>query len=310
VTASREPAWIADLARAREFPRAAVATAAGLRCAFALPVLGGSRVLGILEFFTERGAEPDVVGLAIMSQIGVQLGRVVERVRAQAELERSNAELAAFAEVASHDLSEPLRSVAGFVALLEQRHGQALDEEGRAFIGHAAEGVRRMQALIDGLLVYARAGADLRPARVAVGEIVAAALEDLESLAAERRAVVQVGELPVVRADARQLQRVLQNLLANAMKFTAPGVVPRIEVAACPVVGAWELTVADNGIGLDPDDADRAFEMLTRLHGGRAFSGSGLGLAISRRVVERHGGRLWVAPRPGGGSVFSLTLPR
>jgi chemotaxis family two-component system sensor kinase Cph1 len=121
---------------------------------------------------------------------------------------------------------------------------------------------------------------------------------------------VEVGELPAVQADPPQLQRVFQNLLSNAIKYTAPDVEPRVLVSGRRADGDCELAVADNGIGIDPRNAERVFEMFARVHGGAEYRGTGLGLAISRRIVERHGGRLWVEANPGGGSVFRLTLPR
>jgi len=311
VIGAGDPAWVADVASEPGFTRSEVAAAAGLRSGFAFPILIGARTVGVLEFFADRPAEPDPALLGVMAQIGVQLGRVVERQRAQAELERSNADLEAFAYVASHDLAEPLRSVAGFVSLLERQYGEALDEQAREFIAYAVDGVERMLAMIDDLLLYARAGtADVRRERVALGELVAAALRDLGPAALECGASVDVGELPVVRADPGQLRRVLQNLLGNAIKFTAPGVAPHVSVSGGAGDRGWELAVADNGIGIDPAQAERAFEMFARLPGsGGSYRGTGLGLAISRRIVERHGGRLWVEPNPGGGSVFRLTLP-
>jgi signal transduction histidine kinase len=305
-----EPAWVADVATEPGFARAEAAVAAGLRSGFAFPVLMGTQTVGALEFFSDRISEPDPVLLALMAQIGVQLGRVVERERARGELERSNADLEAFAYLASHDLAEPLRAVAGFVSLLERRYAQ-LDDEAHEIIGYAIDGVQRMQAMIDDLLLYSRAGTvDLRPERVATGDVVDAALRDLGPALAERGALVEVGELPAVHADPPQLQRVFQNLLSNAIKYTAPDVEPRVLVSGRQVDGDCELAVADNGIGIDPRNAERVFEMFARVHGGAEYRGTGLGLAICRRIVERHGGRLWVEANPGGGSVFRLTLPR
>jgi signal transduction histidine kinase len=311
VMASGDSAWVADVAEEPAFLRADVASAAGLRAGFAFPILVGSRPVGVLEFFAAGPAEADPGLLHVMDQIGVQLGRVVERQRARDELERSNADLEAFAYVASHDLAEPLRSVAGFVALLERQYGETLDDRAREFIAYAVDGVERMQRMIDDLLLYARAGTtDLRCERVAAGELVDAALRDLGTAVAERDAVVEVGELPMVRADPGQLRRVLQNLLGNAIKYTAPNVAPRVTVSGATGDAGAQIAVADNGIGIDPAHADRAFEMFSRVPGGSAeHQGTGLGLAISRRIVERHGGRLWVEPNAGGGSVFRLTLP-
>jgi signal transduction histidine kinase len=310
VMAGGEPAWVTDVGEEPAFHRAAVAREAGLVAGFAFPILIGSRPAGVLEFFTSSPAAADPALLHVMGQIGVQLGRVVERQRARGELERSNADLEAFAYVASHDLAEPLRSVAGFVALLERQYADHLDDRAREFIAYAIDGVERMQRMIDDLLLYARAGTtDLRVERVGAAELVAAALRDLETAVAERGAVVEVGELPVLRGDPGQLQRVFQNLLGNAIKFTAPGVAPRVTVSGRTADGV-EIAVADNGIGIDPAQVERAFEMFARIPGGAAeHQGTGLGLAISRRIVERHGGRLWVEPNAGGGSVFSVALP-
>jgi signal transduction histidine kinase len=311
VMATGESAWLAEIAEEPAFHRAEVARAAGLRAGFAFPILIGTRPAGVLEFFSAEPAAADPALLHVMDQIGVQLGRVVERQRARDELERSNADLEAFAYVASHDLAEPLRSVAGFVALLERQYGHSLDDRAREFIAYAVDGVERMQRMIDDLLLYARAGTtDLRCERVATGELVAAALRDLGTAVAERDAVVEVGDLPVVRADPGQLRRVLQNLLGNAIKYTAPDVAPRVTVSGATGDTGAQIAVADNGIGIDPAQAEHAFEMFARIPGGAAeYQGTGLGLAISRRIVERHGGRLWVEPNAGGGSVFRLTLP-
>jgi signal transduction histidine kinase len=311
VVEAGQPAWVADVATEPDFSRAEAATSAGLRSGFAFPVLMGTQTVGALEFFADRVTEPDPVLLGLMAQIGVQLGRVVERGRARAELERSNADLEAFAYLASHDLGEPLRAVSGFVSLLGRRYAASLDEEAREIIGHAVDGARRMQTMIDDLLLYSRTGTvDLRPERVATGDVVAAALHDLAPALAETGAHVEVEELPPVHADPRQLQRVFQNLLANAIKYTAPDVEPRVLVSGRQADGVCELAVADNGIGIDPRNAERVFEMFARVHGGADYRGTGLGLAICRRIVERHGGRLWVEANPGGGSVFRLTLPR
>jgi signal transduction histidine kinase len=312
VMVTGESAWVTDMGEdPARFHRAEVGHAAGLRAGFAFPILIGSRPVGALEFFTGGEAEADPALLHIMDQIGVQLGRVVERQRARAELERSNADLEAFAYVASHDLAEPLRSVAGFVALLERQYGDRLDDRAREFIAYAVDGVERMQRMIDDLLLYARAGtAELRCERVDVGVVVAGALRDLETAMAERGAIVEVGELPAVSGDAGQLQRVLLNLLGNAIKFTAPGVAPRVSVSGRAADRGAEIAVADNGIGIDPAHVERAFEMFARVPGDSGeYQGTGLGLAISRRIVERHGGRLWVEPNPRGGSVFRLGLP-
>ena len=311
VTEAGDPAWVADVAREPSFGRSEVAAAAGLRSGFAFPILAGTRTVGVLEFFADRPAEPDPALLGVMGQIGVQLGRVIERVWARIELERSNADLEAFAYMASHDLAEPLRSVSGFVSLLERQYGDVLDEQAREFIAYAVDGVERMQAMIEDLLLYARAGtAALKLERVPAADVVTDALRDLAPAVLERGATIEVAELPVVAADRGQLQRVFLNLLGNAIKFTAPDVAPLVQVSGHATAAGSELAVADNGIGIDPAQAERAFEMFERFPGPSGqYRGTGLGLAISRRIIERHGGRLWVEPNPGGGSVFRITLP-
>jgi signal transduction histidine kinase len=311
VMATGESAWVTDIGEEPRFGRREVARAVGLRAGFAFPILIGTRPAGVLEFFSGEPAAPDPGLQHVMDQIGVQLGRVVERERARGELERSNAELEAFAYVASHDLAEPLRSVAGFVALLERQYGDRLDDRAREFIAYAVDGVERMQRMIDDLLLYARAGTtDLRMERVDAGDVVAAALGDLGSAVTERGAVVEVGDLPTLCGDPGQLQRVFQNLLGNAIKYTAPGVAPRVVVSGATADAGAEIAVADNGIGIDPAQVERAFEMFARIPGRAAqYQGTGLGLAISRRIVERHGGRLWMEANAGGGSVFRITLP-
>lgn len=306
-----QPVWFGDFAADDAFGRRESALEGGLRSGLGFPILIGTRSVGVLEFFADRPTEPDPALLGVMAQIGVQLGRVVERDRARAELERSNADLEAFAYLASHDLTEPLRSVAGFVSLLERRYAADLDDEAREIIAYAVDGVQRMQTMIDDLLRYARAGTDdLRPERVELRAVVDAALRDVESAVIETGATIEVGELPEVRADSGQLERVFQNLLGNAMKYAPPDVLPHVTIATRALDDAWELTVADNGIGIAAEDAERAFEMFARVGARSEQHGTGLGLAIARRIVERHGGRLWVEPRAGGGSVFRLTLPR
>jgi signal transduction histidine kinase len=306
-----EPVWFGDFAADDAFGRRESALEAGLRSGLGFPILIGTRSVGVLEFFSERPTEPDPVLLSVMAQIGVQLGRVVERDRARAELERSNADLEAFAYLASHDLTEPLRSVAGFVSLLERRYAEHLDDQAREIIAYALDGTQRMQAMIDDLLLYARAGSvDLQPERVAVRTVVDGAVRALESAVNESGATIEIGPLPEVNADPGQLERVFQNLLGNALKYTASDVVPHVSVQARELTDAWEVAVADNGIGIAGDDAERVFDMFARAGGGADYQGTGLGLAISRRIVERHGGRLWVEPGSGGGSTFRLTLPR
>jgi PAS domain S-box-containing protein len=227
-----------------------------------------------------------------------------------AELERSNAELAQFAYVASHDLSEPLRMISSYLQLLRRRYHGKLDDEADAFIEYAVDGAARMRTLIEDLLAYSRAGRSERPhepvntARV-VGEVAAT----LRALAHDEPPEIEWGELPTVQGDAHQLVQLFQNLIGNAVKFVAPGVRPHVTVRAEADGQAWRFTVEDNGIGIEPRHVERVFGMFQRLHTRDVFDGTGIGLAIARKVVELHGGEISAAPREQGGSCFTFTLP-
>lgn len=233
---------------------------------------------------------------------------VTERKRVEEELLRSNEQLEQFAYVASHDLQEPLRAVAGCVQLLEQRYRDALDDRARQYIGHAVSGVGRMQTLIDDLLTYSRVGTRAKPlAPTDSAEVVRIVLEDLAVAIQEAEAKVTVHGLPVVWADASQLRQVFQNLVANAVKFRRSK--PEIRITAERGEDGWVFRVKDNGIGIDPKYFDRLFVVFQRLHTLREYPGNGLGLALCKRIIERHGGRIGVASVPGEGSVFHFTLP-
>jgi light-regulated signal transduction histidine kinase (bacteriophytochrome) len=225
------------------------------------------------------------------------------------ELERSNMDLQQFAYAASHDLSEPLRMVSSYVQLLAKRYGDKLDSDAEEFIGFALDGVVRMQALIDGLLMYSRAGtSDYATDPVDCNEIADATLLMLKTAIEERNAEVTVDPLPTVTGDANQLAQLLQNLIGNATKFVADGP-PRVHVSAEREGQEWHFRVSDNGIGIDPAHLDRIFNVFQRLHGRGEYPGSGIGLAICKRIVERHGGRIWVESEPGQGSTFNFTIP-
>jgi signal transduction histidine kinase len=226
------------------------------------------------------------------------------------ELARSNAELEQFASVASHDLQEPLRMVASYTQLLARRYKGKLDADADEFIGFAVDGATRMQGLIQDLLSYSRVttkgqSLQLTDARAACN----AALENLQSSIKDSKAVVNVGPLPAVLADATQLTQLFQNLIGNAVKYRNQRR-PEIQVAARPNGDEWVLSVKDNGIGIAPQYSDRIFQMFQRLHTREEYSGTGIGLAICRKIVERHGGRIWVESRPGNGSTFLFTIPR
>jgi PAS domain S-box-containing protein len=227
------------------------------------------------------------------------------------DLARSNLELEQFAYVASHDLQEPLRSIGGFSELVEQRYAGKLDDDGRRMIGFIRSGVERMQALISDLLSYSRAGQGaLRSQQVDTRELVRETLSSLDAAVRDAGAHIEVGDLPVVEADRAALAQLFGNLLSNALKFTDGRHPPQVDVTAQAEDDAWRFIVADNGLGIDPAQAERVFGMFERLHAEDQYGGTGIGLAICKRIVERHGGRIWWEPNAGGGTAFHFTLPK
>jgi signal transduction histidine kinase len=236
----------------------------------------------------------------------------LERVAAQ--LEASNRELQQFASVASHDLQEPLRKIAVFGDRLRAKFGEQLGEQGGDYIDRMMNAAGRMRTLIDDLLEFSRVVTRARPfVAVDLNDVVREVLGDLEVLIESKGAVVDVGDLPTIQADPTQLRQVFQNLIANAMKFQGDGAVPhvaiRAEPAACGSMPGWRLSVRDNGIGFEPQHADRIFAPFQRLHGRSEFGGSGIGLAIVRRIVERHSGTIMAESSPGQGALFVIVLP-
>jgi signal transduction histidine kinase len=231
--------------------------------------------------------------------------------QARRELERSNRELAEFAYVASHDLQEPLRTVASYTQLLQRRYKGRLDADADEFIDSAVEGAQRMQALIQDLLQYSRVGAkpeDQVP--VDLGAVVEDVRRTLKQALTEADAELVVARaLPTVVGHERQFAQLLQNLVGNAIKFRHPARPSRVEVVAEPSPGGWRISVRDNGIGIDPRHFDRIFQIFQRLHGRDDYPGTGIGLAICKRIVELNGGTIGVDSVPGEGSTFWFTVP-
>ena len=217
-------------------------------------------------------------------------------------------ELSQFAHAAAHDLSEPLRMVSSYLELLSRRVGDELGPEADEYVRFALHGARRMRDLLEGLLAYATLdAADLERRPVACSQLVNDVLANLQVALAEREATVTFDPLPIVLADAGQLTSVLQNLISNAIKFVE-GDAPRVHVSAEREQRSWRFTVTDNGIGIDPGREAEVFRMFRRLRAHDEYAGSGIGLALCKRIVERHGGRIWVESAPGGGSRFCFTL--
>lgn len=224
------------------------------------------------------------------------------------ELRRSNQELERFAYVASHDLQEPLRMVRSYVGLLARRYQGKLDGDADEFINFAVDGARRMEGLINDLLTYSRVGTrGKEPVPTDSNKVFQRVLLNLKVAIEEKMAEVRCGPLPVVRADERQLEQLLQNLVGNALKFTQDN--PRVEVWAERIDGMWRFAVKDNGIGIDPKYSEKVFEIFQRLHTREEYPGSGIGLAVCKKIVERHGGKIWFESEVGRGTTFFFTLP-
>lgn len=226
------------------------------------------------------------------------------------ELERSNEELQQFADVASHDLQEPLRMVASYVQLLRDRYEGRLDGDADDFIGYAVDGANRMQNIISDLLAYARVGSRGKPfATVEMDEVLCKATTSLSKAIDETGTLITADEMPQITADRSQLIQLLQNLIGNAIKFHGSES-PSIHLSASERQNEWLFSVSDNGIGISPEYFNRIFVIFQRLHGREEYPGTGVGLAICKRIVERHGGRIWVESEPGKGSIFFFSIPR
>lgn len=261
-------------------------------------ILGDDEVSAVVSSFTDI----------------TELRKTTETLKTYSEqLERSNRDLQDFAYVASHDLQEPLRMVSSYVQLLERRYGEQLDDKAKEFIHFAADGAARMKELINDLLTYSRVGTQGDPfTQIEAEKLLGRALANLTVKLTASNAQVTHGTLPTVHGDAVQLTSVLQNLLDNALKYTTGA--PEIHISAEAVRDegekVWRFAVQDKGIGMDETNLEAIFTLFTRLHTRDKYAGNGIGLTICRRILERHGGRIWAESTLGQGATFYFTLPR
>lgn len=257
----------------------------------------GNAIAVSLALSPVLGEDGQVSGVVLVAQ------RIAEAARAEDDLKQ-------FASAMSHDLQEPLRTVASFCALLERKYADQFDEKGAEYVQHAASGSQRLEAMINDLLAYTRLATEVKPvAPTESHEAVAEAVEALRAQIDDCGAVVIYEELPQVLINASELEAVFENLMGNAIKYRSSRV-PEIRVRAESRDHAWEFCVEDNGIGIDPKYWDRIFGVFKRLHPHHIFEGTGMGLPSCKRIIERRGGRIWIASEPGVGSTFFFTLPR
>jgi signal transduction histidine kinase len=258
----------------------------------------------------ELGEDVDAMRLHILAELEVLQGanrRLDEQTR---DLERSNRDLEQFAYVASHDLQEPLRKVSSFCQLLQRRYGGQLDERADQYIEFAVDGAQRMQRLINDLLTFSRVGRTTEGfVAVPLGEVTAAAAAGLETMRADVDGEIVVGELPTVTGDPQLLRQLMANLIGNGLKFHRDGVPPVVRVSGECRGDRVEITVADNGIGIDAEYADKVFVIFQRLHARDVYPGTGIGLSLAKKIVEFHGGAIRLDPGDGPGATVSVSFP-
>jgi len=259
---------------------------------------------GLISF---RGNPADLVFIRDITERKIAEKKLKETMK---ELERSNKDLENFAYVASHDLQEPLRMITSYLQLLEFRYKDKLDDDADEFIKYAVDSAIRMQELIDGLLSYSRIGTQSKSfTSIDCNTIFNRALSDLEIAIEESGAIITNDPLPTIIGDDMQIGQLYQNLISNAIKFRGEEK-PSVHVSAEQKKNDWVFSVSDNGIGIESEYVDNIFTIFKRLHGNSKYPGTGLGLAVSKKIVERHGGRIWVESEPGMGSTFYFTIPK
>ncbi|MEM9266004.1 MAG: PAS domain-containing protein [Cyanobacteria bacterium P01_F01_bin.13] len=268
------------------------------------------RMIGTHTNITERKqAEDELRLLNERLEINVQERTQELQQRAQ-DLERSNAELEQFAYVASHDLQEPLRTISSYTELLAEEYGDRLDGEANEYVDFIIDGATRMQQLIKDLLTFSRVGTRGKEfAPISCEIVVQKVLANLKLAIEECQGIVTYDALPTVFADESQIQQLFQNLISNALKFRSQET-PCIQISATLKQNEWRFCIRDNGIGIDPEYFEQIFEIFQRLHTRRHYGGTGIGLAICRKIVQRHGGRIWIESTQGQGASFYFTLPK
>jgi signal transduction histidine kinase len=309
---TQQPHYQDDYARGSDTPAEIVQHVTTVA---SLPVFRHGIVVGVFiaVLFDARRWNPTdkVIMETVVGSLSLALERAEqtgELQRRTLQLERSNAELEQFAYIASHDLQAPIRAVTSFAGMIDRKYGSALDDRGRVYLRQIVEGGEHMKRLVDDLLTFSRVHTEQREFMpVDVGAVVATVIHRLQ--AELPNAHITQSRLPAVRADAQQLDQLFQNLISNGLKYRREGVTPHVHVSAERDGPIWRFAVADNGIGIEPQYHERIFVIFQRLHGRDTYEGTGIGLAVCKKIVERHGGQLWLESTPGDGSTFFFTLP-
>jgi two-component system, chemotaxis family, sensor kinase Cph1 len=258
-------------------------------------------VIALIRYFNEA------VGLRTSREYEREL---VFRQQAEQELSRSNEELQQFAYVASHDLQSPLKTIINYLDLLERNHGDQLDTEGHKLLHTTSAAATRMRTLINDLLDFSRVGANMAFTAVNLNELVTEILEEQQPDIQATKAVVEVGNLPIINAQRTDIKQVFSNLISNALKYHRPGVAPNLSIRASDEGDAYCFGFSDNGIGIAPQHYDRVFQVFQRLHGRNEYPGTGIGLATCKKLIDIYGGKIWIDSKPGIGSTFYLTIPK
>jgi len=314
---AEEPVVVDDLANETRFSGPDLLTSHGVESGISTII--GSRddpwgILGVHDTEQRSFTEEDVAFVGAVSNV---LAEAIQRDRYRSELEElvteleeSNERLEQFAYIASHDLQEPLRMISNYLQLLEKRYGDDLDGDATDFIDFAVDGAERMRDMIDDLLAYSRVGTESDPFEPTDCEaVLETVLRNLQVQIDESDAEIELGSLPTVVADRNQLEQLFQNLVSNAIKYSGEGP-PEVEIECEERAGEWVFSVADDGIGMDPDLQEGIFEVFQRLHTHEEYDGTGVGLALCRKIAERHDGDIRVESEPGEGSTFYVTLPK
>lgn len=267
-------------------------------------------LLNKVKFFVEKYQQEELLKITMNNLENLVHERTLELEKANGELIRSNEELERFAYVASHDLQEPLRVISSYLQLLEKKYNDQLDEKAQKYISTTIDASSRMKRLINDLLLFSRVGTRGEEfIDIDLNTLIAEVLRDLEVTINEKQAVIEVDDMPKIKGDPSQIRQLFQNLIGNGIKFGKPDVPSQIKIGSkLAENNLVELSVEDNGIGIEKDYYERVFIIFQRLHTRQKYEGTGIGLAISKKIVERHGGQIWVESEPGEGCVFKFTL--